>query len=93
MVLPFHFFCAPSVLPLDPPRPPVNRSLRWQLTTRVTRLRYLVLADPALRGAGLGELHPEVLLQRAGRGQPATALPPTGSLALECGLHQLAAKD
>ena len=55
-----------------------------------TCLRYLVLADPALRGAGLGQLHPEVLLQRAGRGQAAAALASSWALTLERGGHQLA---
>ena len=58
--------------PLSPinPLPSIIVSHKPQLV----HLGYLILADPALGGARLGELHAEVLLQRSGGREAAAAL-------------------
>ena len=57
---------------------------------QLVHLGYLILADPALGGARLGELDAKVLLQRSGRREAAAPLAARRSLPLQRGGDQLA---
>ena len=74
--------------PLSPinPLPSIIVSHKPQLV----HLGYLILADPALGGARLGELDAEVLLQRSGRREAAAPLAARRPLPLQRGGNHLA---